>query len=246
MGILVAMGAAYLGGILASLTPCVYPMIPITLSVVGGLQVRNPHSRPSLKHIMMRVGLYISGMTMVYSALGVGAGLAGSIFGTFTNTPTWYLGLSVVFALSALMMMDVIPFDPLTWWSWIKRKIKYPNKPFVSKPLHTEESTLLGAFTLGISSGFIAAPCTTPVLTAILAYITKTQSVIGGFFLMVGFSLGLGSILVLIAMFASMAQILPKSGHWMVKIKIFSGVILLGFALYLAYLAFIGIGGTGG
>jgi thiol:disulfide interchange protein DsbD len=95
--------------------------------------------------------------------------------------------------------------------------------------------TVLSAFVLGASSGFIAAPCTTPVLTSILAYIAKTQSVGLGFGLMLSFSLGLGTLLLVIAAFTGALQVLPKSGQWMKTIKIVSGLILLAFAEYLIF-----------
>ena len=88
---------------------------------------------------------------------------------------------------------------------------------------------------LGASSGFIAAPCTTPVLTSILAFIAKTQSVGLGLALMVAFSLGLGTLLMIIAGFTGALQLMPRSGHWMKRIKTLSGIILLGFAEYLIY-----------
>ena len=95
----------------------------------------------------------------------------------------------------------------------------------------------MGAFFLGASSGFIAAPCTTPVLTGILAYIAKTQSIGVGFLLMTSFSLGLGTLLIGISAFTGALQILPKSGEWMKTIKVGSGLILLAFAEYLIYRA---------
>ena len=118
-----------------------------------------------------------------------------------------------------------------------RRKFNWSDRtqPFPSP--HQSEATLIGAFTLGASSGFIAAPCTTPVLTGILAYIAKTQSIGLGFSLMASFSLGLGTLLLVIATFAGAVQILPKSGHWMKAVKVLSGILLLGFAEYLIYTA---------
>ena len=100
-----------------------------------------------------------------------------------------------------------------------------------------KEATLVGAFALGASSGFIAAPCTTPVLTAILAYIAQTQSVMLGLGLMLCFSFGLGTILIGIAAFAGTFQKLPRAGVWMQKIKIVSGIMILAFAEYLFFKA---------
>jgi thiol:disulfide interchange protein len=136
-------------------------------------------------------------------------------------------------------MLDILPFDPVVWFETLKRKIGFGRKGRIHHPTPVEraELTHLGAFALGASSGFIAAPCTTPVLSSILAYIAKTQSVGLGLSLMLAFSCGLGTLLILIALFAGALQILPKSGSWMKTIKILSGLILLGFADYLIYTA---------
>jgi thiol:disulfide interchange protein DsbD len=231
---IVAVLIAYLGGILSSLTPCVYPMIPITVSVVGGI---GP-TRRNWRELLFRGLCYVGGMTLVYSFLGVLAGLTGRVFGSFTNTSSWYLALGAIMSIAALMMLDVIPFDPVAWIDRLKRRF---HKKVVHSAQHDslvqKEMTWIGSFLLGVSSGFIAAPCTTPVLTAILAYIAKTQSVGLGFFLMLSFSLGLGTLLLTIAAFAGAVQILPRSGQWMKSVKMFSGLILLAFAEYLIYRA---------
>jgi len=231
LSLVFAFGIAYAGGILSSLTPCIYPMIPITVSVVGG----GMGAQRSWKKTFVGGGSYVLGMTLVYSFLGVAAGLTGKIFGSFTNTSGWYLGLSLVLTLAALVMMNVLPFDPQVWWDSIKRKLSGGKARPHSMP--KAEMGWLGAFALGASSGFIAAPCTTPVLTVILAYIAKTQSAAVGLLLMTAFSLGLGTILLLIAAFAGALKILPRSGRWMEVVKIASGLLLLGFAQYLIYRA---------
>jgi cytochrome c-type biogenesis protein len=228
-----AFGVAYLGGVLASLTPCVYPMIPITVSVVGGIGEAKRHR---LKEVWLRGAAYVAGMTVIYSFLGVVAGLTGRVFGSFTNTPAWYFSLGIVLTIAALMMMDVIPFDPVTWFEGFKRKLGIGSK-HRGRPHEHKEATLLGAFSLGASSGFIAAPCTTPVLTSILAYIAKTQSIGMGLGLMFFFSLGLGTLLLVIAGFAGAMTALPRSGQWMKTIKLLSGIVLLAFAEYLLYRA---------
>lgn len=237
-----AFAIAYLGGVLSSLTPCVYPMIPITVSVVGaGSAEDSPSGRRSWKRVLGRSSVYVLGMAIIYSFLGVAAGLTGKVFGSFTNTSGWYLGLGTVIGIAALIMLEVIPFDPLRWWSVIRLKFASKDGNASSRPpapkKQNSELTLLGAFSLGASSGLIAAPCTTPVLTTILAYIAKTQSVGFGLLLMTGFSLGLGTLLLTIAAFAGAVQVLPRSGNWMKTIKVVSGLILLAFAGYLVFKA---------
>jgi thiol:disulfide interchange protein DsbD len=137
--------------------------------------------------------------------------------------------------LAALVMMEVLPFDPIHWWSSIKRAVGIKGST-AARP-QTQEMTLFGAFGLGASSGFIAAPCTTPVLTAILAFIAETKSVGLGMGLMIAFSIGLGTLLLVIAVFAGAVQILPRSGKWMNAVKVLSGLLLLGFAGTLIYKA---------
>ena len=234
MTFLQAMGAlaiAYVGGILSSLTPCIYPMIPITVGVVGGMG----QNRRAWHEVWVRGACYVSGMAVVYSFLGVLAGLTGKVFGTFTNTSGWYMGLGLILTFAALMMMDVIRLDPVMIWESIKQKLGFIKKVHAPTSLEKKEMTLLSSFALGASSGFIAAPCTTPVLTSILAYIAQSQSVGLGLGLMLAFSAGLGTILLLIAAFTGAVKLLPKSGNWMNLVKTASGIVLLLFAQYLIY-----------
>jgi thiol:disulfide interchange protein DsbD len=231
-GALVALALAYIGGILSSLTPCIYPMIPITVGVVGGLQ-HNAEERKT-RAVLIRGLAYVFGMAVVYSFLGVLAGITGQVFGSFTNTAGWYLTLGGIMTFAALMMMDILPIDPQVMLENLKRKMGLSS----SSKLNTDkEATILSAFLLGASSGFIAAPCTTPVLTAILGFIAQTQSVILGMGLMLFFAFGLGTILILIATFAGTLQKLPRAGHWMNRVKIASGILILLFAEYLIFKA---------
>jgi cytochrome c-type biogenesis protein len=236
-GAILALGLAYCGGILSSLTPCIYPMIPITIGVVGGIQ--NHSQSANRRGVFLRGIAYVSGMAIIYAFLGVLAGITGQVFGSFTNTAHWYLGLAIVMTFASLMMMDIIPFDPQAWLDRMKRAIgpSKNSKTKLNADAVDQEATLIGAFVLGASSGFIAAPCTTPVLTAILGFIAQTQSVLLGLGLMIAFALGLGTILLAIAFFAGSFQKLPRAGAWMHKIKIGSGILILLFAEYLIYKA---------
>lgn len=231
-GALFALALAYFGGILSSLTPCIYPMIPITVGVVGGLQENNEERKT--RSVVIRGIAYVLGMALIYSFLGVLAGITGQVFGTFTNTSTWYILLGGIMTVAALMMMDVLPIDPQAILENIKIKMGLNSR---NKTETHKEATILGAFILGASSGFIAAPCTTPVLTAILGFIAQTKSVVFGLGLMLFFSFGLGTILILIAAFAGSLQKLPRAGHWMNRIKIASGILILMFAEYLIFKA---------
>ena len=120
-GSFLALFLAYLGGILSSLTPCIYPMIPITIGVVGGIQTHHEERNP--RGILMRGIAYVLGMAIIYAFLGVLAGITGQVFGSFTNTSNWYLGLSLFMSLAALMMLDILPFDPQAWLADILSRI---------------------------------------------------------------------------------------------------------------------------
>ena len=232
-----ALGLAYLGGILSSLTPCVYPMIPITISAMGGTASKDRTIQAHRwRDLAIRGLVYVSGMSVVYAFLGVMAGLTGKVFGTLTQSGGWYLALGVIYALGALVMLDLVPFDPMAWWDRIAKPLRPAAHHAHSATTH-REVTLLGAFTLGASSGFIASPCTTPVLTAILAFIANTQSVGMGLALMLGFSLGIGTLLLGIAFFTGAFQYLPRSGSWMEKVKTFSGLLLFAVSHYMVFRA---------
>lgn len=217
---------AYLGGVVSSFTPCIYPMIPITLSMVGGI---SPEKR-TWRSVVTKTLVYIAGMSVVYAMLGVASGYTGKIFGSFTNTTGWYLALGIILTGAALWMMDVIEWDPQAFLDRVLR-------PKVPKDPSKQTQGYANAFILGATSGFIAAPCTTPVLASILAYIARSQSVEFGFVLMLAFSFGLGTLLLAIALSASLLERLPRSGAWMKKVKVGSGVLLLLFAEYLIFRA---------
>ncbi|MBI3558395.1 MAG: sulfite exporter TauE/SafE family protein [Deltaproteobacteria bacterium] len=226
---LAALVFAYLGGIVSSFTPCIYPMIPITMGFIGGASER------SVRTGWILSSFYVLGMASIYTVLGIIASASGKIFGTMTNTPGWYLALGGIMIVSSLWMMDVIKFDPQIWIEGIMRarRLKKGGLPTAEH----NEASILGAFILGASSGFIAAPCTTPVLTTILSYIATTKSVVFGGALMFSFALGLGTILVVVGTFTGAMKLMPKSGKWLSWVKMTSGLLILGLAEYFVFKA---------
>jgi thiol:disulfide interchange protein len=229
LSMFLALGIAYLGGILSSFTPCIYPMIPITIGLIGGTSQKN------IKTGWLLSSAYVLGMSVIYTILGVLASVSGKIFGTYTNSSGWYLFLGVILAFSSLWMFEVFHFDPNAFLSRFMKKKHAPGT--LSGIAERNEANLFGAFTLGVSSGFIASPCTTPVLTTILSFIASQNSIIFGALLMFFFALGLGTILVLIGTFTGAVKVLPKSGAWLKTLKIVSGLLILGISLYYVYKA---------
>lgn len=222
---------AYLGGILSSFTPCVYPMIPITVGFIGGTAER------SLKTGWILSSFYVLGMALIYTALGIVASVSGKIFGTFTNTPAWYLVLGAIMALSSLWMLDVIKLDPNVLVAKLMRSRATHKPNTVTGVVERNEGTILGALFLGASSGFIASPCTTPVLTTILSYIAAEKSIVFGGLLMFFFALGLGTILVAIGTFTGAMKLMPRSGKWLDTVKLVSGLLILALSQYFIFKA---------
>lgn len=228
---LTAIVLSYLGGLLSSFTPCIYPMIPITMGLIGGTTQRN------VKTGWILSSFYVLGMAVIYAVLGIVAGLSGRIFGTMTNTPGWYLALGSIMIVSALWMLDVVQFDPNVWMQRMVRLGRKHPPATILGSVERNEASILGAFVLGASSGFIAAPCTTPVLTTILSFIANQKSVALGSALMFSFALGLGTVLVAVGTFAGAMKVLPRSGAWMSRVKFFSGLLILGLAEYFIFKA---------
>nr|WP_321465917.1 cytochrome c biogenesis protein CcdA [uncultured Desulfobulbus sp.] len=200
---------AFLGGVLASLTPCVYPMIPITAGVIGHANIGGSRWRG--------FGLsmtYVVGMALTYAALGVFASATGRFFGTINSSPWTYLVVGNVILLFGLGMLDVIQI------------------PSYAGRLGAQRLGLGGIFLAGISSALVAGPCTTPVLGTLLAYTASTRSLAAGGMLLFAFSLGMGALLLAVGTFSSFLASIPRSGLWMVHIKRGMGFLMLGLAEY--------------
>jgi thiol:disulfide interchange protein DsbD len=206
-GSVLAFAVAFAGGVATSLTPCVYPLIPITVSIFGA---RKAGSR---REAMTLSGLYVLGIAAMYSALGVGAALTGRAFGSVMQNP-WVIGLvALVLAAMAASMFGAFELRlPSSWQGRLST---------VGGAGHA------GAFAMGLVSGIVAAPCTGPVLAAALTFVAAKGSVAFGFGIMFTYALGMGLLFFLIGAF-SIA--LPKSGPWMDAVKSVFGVALLAAA----------------
>jgi thiol:disulfide interchange protein DsbD len=209
-----AFGVAFAGGVLTSLTPCVYPLIPVTVAIFGAREA-------SRREAALLSALYVLGIAAMYSALGVGAATTGRAFGSVMQNP-WVIGfVALVFAAMAASMFGA--FDLQLPSSWQARLGKVGG------------AGRAGSFAMGLVSGVIAAPCTGPVLAAALAFVAAKGSVAFGFGIMFAYALGMGLLFFLIGAF-SIA--LPKSGPWMDSVKSAFGVALLAAAAIFAKDAF--------
>jgi cytochrome c-type biogenesis protein len=217
--LLFAYVAAYLAGVLVSFTPCIYPVIPITAAVIGG-QKDISGARGFVLSLF-----FVLGLALTYTALGVFAALTGKLFGTIQTRPLTLGVLGGLFILMGLAMLDVFQ---LSLERYAPRGLTGGNR-----------TGIFGSFMIGVTSGFILGPCTAPVLAVILGVVAARQSVFFGGSLLFAFSLGVGSLLLLVGTFAGILASLPKSGAWMTGIKKLSGIVMLAAGAYFLYSAFI-------
>ncbi len=200
----------FVGGFLTSLTPCVYPLIPITVSLFGARGEDVPRSRA-----MTLAACYVGGIGVMYASLGVGFALAGKAFGTFMANPYVIVPIAVVFVAMAASMFGAFELNLPP--SLAQRLSSVGGKGYG------------GAFAMGLVGGIIAAPCTGPTLVSALTFVATTRSVAVGGSLLFTYALGMGVLFFAIAAFAIA---LPKSGAWMEAVKSIFGVIMLVAALY--------------
>jgi thiol:disulfide interchange protein len=209
---LLAVGAAFTGGVLAGLSPCIYPMIPIVAAYVVS---RSGAEKSRLRSFLLSLA-YVTGMAAVYSLLGMVAALTGSMFGLISTNPWALLVVAIILLLFALSILDVIPF----------------TARFSGRTREPAAGGVLGAFLLGAASGLVASPCTTPVLFGLLTFVATSHSVVYGAVLLFAFSMGMGILLLVVGTFSGLAARLPRPGRWMVTVKKLLGVLMLGLAGY--------------
>jgi thiol:disulfide interchange protein DsbD len=211
-----ALPVLFIAGVLTSLTPCVYPMIPITAAIVGGQTAGQPVSR--LRPTLLTL-TYVAGLAGVYSALGVFAGLTGTLFGSVSTNPWLYFAMANVLVLAALGMLDVVP-------------VRLPAGIMARAANLGTAGRFSGAFAMGAMSGLVAAPCSAPVMAAVLTWVTATQSVALGFLYLLTFSVGMCTLLVVVGLSSGALARLPRAGAWMVTVKKVFALVMLGAAEY--------------
>jgi cytochrome c-type biogenesis protein len=214
---LLAVGVLFIAGVLTSLTPCIYPMIPITAAIVGGQSVGE--MRPPRSRVVLLTLAYVAGLAIIYASLGVVAGMTGTIFGTISTNPWLYFAMANVLMLAALSMLDVIP-------------VRLPARLMQRASTAGTAGRASGAFVMGAVSGLVAAPCGAPVMAAVLTWVTTTQRAAMGFVYLLSFSFGMCALLVAVGLFSGVVTRLPKAGAWMVWVKRGFALVMIGVAEY--------------
>lgn len=203
---------AFLGGVGISLTPCIYPLIPITAGYIGANAAGS-----KLKGFLLSL-VYVTGIAITYSILGLFASLSGTIFGRISSHPITYLSVGVLIVFFGLSMSDLFVL----------------HLPVI-KPLTLKKKGYFSAFLLGLSSGLVISPCLTPVLGSILLYLTAKKNLAYGATLLFSFAYGMGLILIIVGTFSALLVNLPRSGKWMLYIKRIFSFILIGMGIYFIY-----------
>lgn len=219
-GPLLAFLLIFFAGFLVSLTPCVYPMIPITIAVIGATSTSEHHGRG---HSFLMAFFYVVGMAIPYAILGVVVALIGRqplVLGSIFNSP-YFLGFLVaLFGLMALSMFGA--FDLSLPTSWQTKMSMFQGKGF------------LGILVLGMIGALLATPCSGPVIVGLLAFIAQTGDITWGLVMPTVFTFGIGVPFLILG--GGVVQALPRSGKWMTEVKKVFGVILLAACLYYGYL----------
>lgn len=211
--------AVYLGGVLASFTPCVYPFIPITLAFIGG---RSGGSR--MRGFTLSL-FYVLGVALTYTILGAVAALSGRLFGQIQTSPWMYLAVANLCILMGLSLFGVF-------------SLPHGLSGFLTRmPSGGKRAGATGSFLMGAASGLVMSPCTTPILATLLGYVAARQNVAFGMSLLFVFSLGMGTLLILVGTFAGLLANLPRSGAWTAAINRFFAWVLIGAGEYFLFLA---------
>ncbi len=211
-GVLLTFILIFLGGLALNLTPCVYPMIPLTISYFGNQKSEKPMV------ILGRAVAYVCGISMTYSALGVTAALTGRILGSSLQSPVVLAGISLVLVTLSFSMFGLYEIQAPSW--------------LLNRIASTSTQGWLGAFGMGLVFGIVAAPCVDPFSIGLLTFVAAKANPYLGFIMFFTLSLGLGFPYIWLGFFSGEIQRLPRSGMWMVWVKKIFGLILLGMPLY--------------
>ena len=210
-GLIIGLFFVFLGGLALNLTPCVYPLIPITIGFFGG-QSEGKTSR------LIGMGLlFVVGMAVTYSVIGVVTALTGSVFGALLQNPIVIIFIALIFIVLSLSMFGVYEF-------------KLPDA-LVAKA-GGAKGGMYGAFFMGLTMGIVAAPCIGPFVLGLVTYTAAKADPFFGFLLFFVLAVGLGTPYLFLAIFSGKIKKLPRAGEWMDAVKHIFGLILIGMAIY--------------
>ncbi len=208
-GHLIDYAVVFGAGVLVSLTPCVYPLIPVTMAAIAGVNAGGGRWGGFFLAL-----IYVLGLALVYALLAVAAVMTGNVFGVWQNNPWVAVATANVFLFFGLVLLDAIHLPTM----------KVLTTP---RPRHR-----WGVFLLGAASGLLVGPCTAPVLGALLTHIALKKDMFYGASLLFVFAYGVGASLIVAGTFGGVVAAWPKAGAWTVIVKRAMGFVLIGFAEY--------------
>lgn len=209
-GLILTFVIIFFGGLALNLTPCVYPLIPITISFFGGKDA-------SKGHTFWMALAYVLGIAVTYSILGVVAALGGGLFGALLTNPIVLIGIAAILIGLSLSMFGVYEFRLPTGLMTAASQSK---------------AGVFGSFFMGLTLGIVAAPCVGPFVIGLLTYVAAQQSVVLGFTMFFTLAMGLGLPYLFLAMYSSKLSSMPRSGTWMIGVRVIFGLVLIAMAIY--------------
>lgn len=210
-GIFLSLIFVFIAGLALNLTPCVYPLIPITIGYFGG------QSEGKTSRLVMLGILYMLGMALTYSVVGVVTSLSGAVFGSLLQNPIVIIIIALLFLTLALSQFGVYEFKLPD--SWVMKAGGAKGGGY-------------GAFFMGLTMGIVAAPCIGPFVLGLVTYVAAKGDPLYGFLMFFVLALGLGFPYLLLAIFSGKIKSLPRAGLWMEGVKHIFGFLLIGMAFY--------------
>ena len=210
-GMIITFILVFFGGLALNLTPCVYPLIPITVGYFAN------QSTGKISRSFVLALFYVLGMALTYSVIGVVAASTGSMLGSALQNPLVLIFIALVLVTLSLSMFGLY-------------EIRVPQS--LASVGGKSRQGILGALFMGLTVGIIAAPCIGPFVLSLLIFVGEQGNPFLGFWLFFTLSLGLGVPFLILGTFSGMISSIPQSGVWMVWVKKLFGVILIGMAVY--------------
>src|SRR5271168_2728054 len=202
--------AVFLGGLALNLTPCVYPLIGVTIAYFG-----NQGGGP--RRVMYLAMVFVLGIALMFSAVGVAVAMSGGLFGAAMQNPFVLVALAMMLLTLAASSFGLFSVKPPQW---------------ILQRAGTAHPGYAGALLMGLGMGVVAAPCIGPIVLGLLLMVERSGSALFGFALFFTLALGLGVPYIGLAMAAGHIRRLPRSGEWLAWVEHLFGFILVGLALY--------------
>lgn len=213
-GLILTMFVVFAFGVGVSFTPCVYPMIPITLSIIGA---RSAGQKPITG--FLRSLVFVLGIAIIYSALGFIAARMDKAFGFLFQNKVFVTVIAAFFIAMGLSMLGMFT-------------LQMPASFSAKLQGGANRGGYVGAFLLGLVTGVVASPCGSPVLVSILVLAAQAGKAAVGVSLLFVYALGIGLLFLLLGTFPSFLKAMPKSGVWMDDIKKLMGVVIIAVGIF--------------